>query len=45
MELRKLRLTREEIRQRLAEMERLGLMRFPKHHPKHKHAVQCQTEK
>ena len=30
MHLRKLKLTREMIRQRMAEMERLGLIKYPK---------------
>jgi hypothetical protein len=32
MHLRKLRLTREMIRQRMAEMKRLGLIKYPKKH-------------
>lgn len=43
MALRKPKLTREIIRQRIAEMERLGLIRFPKNHPKAKNAVRRQT--
>lgn len=43
MQPRKPKLTREMIRQRLAEMERLGLIKFPKNHPKH--VVQRKAER
>jgi hypothetical protein len=35
MQLRKPKLTREMIRQSILEAERLGLIRFPKNHPKY----------
>lgn len=44
MNIQKPKLTREMIRQGIAEMERLGLVRLPKNHPKYKNAVPRQTK-
>lgn len=42
---KKIKLTREMIRQRIAEMERLGLIKPPKNHSKYKNALPRQAKR